>query len=64
MSDKIIYCTGCDRKVGIIKDAKLLKNLKYLCPNCEIKRLASDMKKKKQSIPIDNFIKDVLKGRI
>jgi len=43
MSDRSIYCTGCKRYLGIIRDAKLHKDIKYLCGVCEVKRIASDM---------------------
>ena len=38
-----IHCAGCNRYLGEIRDAKLLKGIKYLCPACETKRLASDL---------------------
>lgn len=36
-----IFCTGCNKYLGDIRDAKLLKGIKFLCPKCEIKRIAS-----------------------
>ena len=38
-----IFCTGCNKYLGDIRDAKLLKGIKFLCPKCEIKRIASDL---------------------
>lgn len=32
---KEINCFKCKRHVGVIRDASLMKNLKYLCPFCE-----------------------------
>jgi phage FluMu protein Com len=30
-----INCFKCNRKVGVIRDASLMKNLKYICPSCQ-----------------------------
>ena len=38
-----MFCTGCNKYVGEIRDAKLLKGVKFLCPKCETKRIASDL---------------------
>ena len=46
MADRQIYCSGCKRYLGLIRDANLRKNIHYLCDNCETKRLASDLAKK------------------
>jgi len=43
MADRSIYCANCHRYLGIIRDAKLHKNIHHLCDNCNIKRIASDM---------------------
>jgi hypothetical protein len=29
-----IFCYDCNTYVGTIRDAKLMKGLKFLCPNC------------------------------
>lgn len=34
MSDREISCCKCGRHVGIIRDAKLMKGLKFICPSC------------------------------
>jgi Zn finger protein HypA/HybF involved in hydrogenase expression len=34
-----IQCTECSRKCGEIRDASLLKGLKFICPQCESKRI-------------------------
>lgn len=46
-----IYCSGCKRYLGEIRDGTLMKEISYLCPKCEIKRIASDMAKKNSSNP-------------
>ena len=40
---KRIYCSGCNKYLGTIRDATLYKGIKYLCPECETKRVASDI---------------------
>lgn len=32
---KKINCFKCNRKVGEIRDASLLKGLRYICPSCQ-----------------------------
>ena len=46
MSDKKIYCTECNSYLGIIRDAKLRKDIKFLCKNCETKRIALELQRK------------------
>jgi len=46
MADRSIYCANCHRYLGIIRDAKLHKNIHHLCDNCNIKRVTSDMMNK------------------
>lgn len=41
---RTIYCQGCKKYVGKIRDAKLLKNIVFLCPKCEIKRKSAILK--------------------
>lgn len=36
-----IFCTGCDKYLGEIRDAKLLKDIKFLCPKCDDRRKTS-----------------------
>lgn len=36
---KKINCTECSRSCGEIRDASLLKGLKFICPTCESKRI-------------------------
>jgi hypothetical protein len=33
-----IYCAGCSNYLGEIKDARLRKNISYLCSTCESAR--------------------------
>lgn len=42
---KEISCSGCDRYLGVIRDAKLMKDISFLCRECEIKRSALEMKR-------------------
>jgi Zn finger protein HypA/HybF involved in hydrogenase expression len=40
-----INCFKCNQKVGEIRDASLMKNLKYICPSCHddiIKKIQED----------------------
>ena len=58
-----IYCNGCKRYLGEIRDGKLMKGISYLCSKCEIKRIASDMAKKNSYDPdISNFFNDIFNG--
>ena len=34
MSDRDIHCYVCNKYVGVIRDAKLMKGLKFVCPSC------------------------------
>ncbi len=34
MSDKTIHCKICGKYVGVIRDAKLIKGLVFICPTC------------------------------
>jgi len=36
-----IFCTECDKYLGEIRDAKLLKGIKFLCPKCDYSRKAT-----------------------
>jgi hypothetical protein len=36
MSDREIFCKICKRKVGIIRDAKLMIGLVFICPGCDL----------------------------
>lgn len=37
VSERKIYCMTCDCYVGTLRDAKLMKDLGFLCPNCQPK---------------------------
>lgn len=58
-----IYCIGCKKYLGEIRDGKLMKGISYLCPKCETKRIASDIAKKNSYNPdMGNFFNDIFKG--
>ncbi len=64
MSNRKIYCAACNCNLGEIRDAKLLIGIKHLCPNCDTKRIASDLASKtkadagaRSSVP--DFLKDI-----
>jgi hypothetical protein len=46
-----IYCSGCKKYLGEIRDGTLMKRISYLCPKCETKRIASDLAKKNSYNP-------------
>jgi len=46
MPARRIYCKGCKKYLGEIRDATLMKGIVHLCNNCEIKRFASDLAQK------------------
>ena len=58
MAEKQIFCKGCGKYLGEIRDAKLRKGMVYLCQNCETKRLASDMARNKMKAqdPVNDFM--------
>lgn len=56
-----IYCVGCDKYMGEIRDGKLRKEIYFLCENCNLKRMASDMKNKGGN-NYKNYYEDLLKG--
>ena len=53
-----IYCKGCRIYVGEIKGgSRLIKGIVYLCPNCEIKRKASDLASKTKKDDLSELFK-------
>ena len=54
-----IYCKGCGKYLGVIRDATLHKEIVYLCPNCDTKRIASDLANKTKT---KDPLKDLFKG--
>lgn len=38
MADRPINCAECSKDMGIIRDAKLRKDISYLCGKCETDR--------------------------
>ncbi len=56
-------CIGCNIYLGEIHDARLHKDIKFLCVQCNMKRIASDLGKKGNCPPIsDADTVDFLKG--
>jgi len=41
-----IYCKPCGKYLGIIRNATLHKEIVFLCKDCDIKRIASDLANK------------------
>lgn len=41
--DRKIYCKGCGRFLGYIRDATLKKEMVYLCGDCDTRMMASDL---------------------
>ena len=52
MADRNIYCDDCGTRVGLIRDASLLKGLLFVCPSCKIK--SDDLKFRKTSNDLFN----------
>ena len=46
MPARRIFCKGCKKYLGEIRDATLMKGIVHLCSICEIKRFASDLAQK------------------
>ena len=58
-----IYCVGCDKYMGEIRDASLRKVIHYLCDKCNTKRIASDMGKNNKKDDYSDYLKDLFGGR-
>lgn len=41
-----IFCVKCNKYLGEIRDARLLKEIKFLCPKCDTKRMSSELYQK------------------
>ena len=54
-----IYCKPCGKYLGTIRDAKLHKEIVFLCKDCDIKRIASDMVNKTNKINRKNSLDDI-----
>ncbi len=54
---KKIFCKGCPKYLGEIRDATLHKKIVFLCEKCETKRLASDLARKTE---LKNPFEDLL----
>ena len=57
MGTRRIFCKGCSKYLGEIRDATLRKGIIHLCSLCETKRLASDLAQKTRGSvdPLDIF---------
>lgn len=42
MADRKIYCNSCSIYVGTIRDASLMKNLKFVCSSCNERQIQRD----------------------
>lgn len=42
MSDRQIHCIKCSTYLGVIRDARLMKGILFLCPKCNISTLEDD----------------------
>ena len=60
---RIVGCISCNKYLGEIHSAKLHKDIKFLCADCNIKRVASDMKKKSVPIAMPDFFSDIFGGK-
>ena len=59
---KEIRCEGCNQYLGNITKAKLHKDIKFLCFNCNTKRIASDLAKKSYPPISDEATINFMKG--
>lgn len=64
---KIIYCVSCGIKVAeLAVGSKIKKSAVMLCQDCDVKRIASDMKsdlnKKPNASNVSNPFNDLFKG--
>lgn len=46
MPDRKIYCAGCTIFLGVLRDAALKKGIRFLCKDCEAKRVALELQRK------------------
>lgn len=60
---RIIRCIRCNFYLGEIEKARLHKDIKFLCIDCNIKRVASDMKKGNAPIDMPDFFEGIFGGK-
>jgi hypothetical protein len=60
MADRIIYCDYCDKRVGLIRDAKLIKGLTYICPTCRLLIKSKSRNQIKNKADFVNIFGDLL----
>jgi hypothetical protein len=61
MAERKIYCAGCYKYLGIIRSASLRKDIKFLCKNCETKRVALEMQRKSGASGLGDFFGGIFK---
>lgn len=62
MYERKIYCAGCTVYLGVLRDATLKKGIKFLCKNCETKRVALELQRKtKPSVNLEDMFGGVFK---
>lgn len=61
MPERKIYCAGCYAYLGVIRDAKLRKDVNFLCKNCETKRVALEMQRKSGASGMDEIFGGLFK---
>jgi Zn finger protein HypA/HybF involved in hydrogenase expression len=59
-----IQCTDCNTPCGEIRDASLLKGLKFICGKCESKRIKAKADKflKGKDDSVSSFLRGVFGG--
>ena len=60
-----IHCKPCGKHVGNIKEGSMLhKDIVFLCRDCEIKRIASDLASKTKTVnPFEDIFRDFGRDR-
>lgn len=62
MSNKILYCTGCNIKVAMIAEgSKLKRGMVVLCENCDMKRKASDLSRRTETNNFNDLFGGIFK---
>jgi protein-arginine kinase activator protein McsA len=60
MPDKDIHCYKCSKYLGVIRDAKLHKDMYYICGSCA--RPKSKRSEEYNEVP--DFLKDIFGGKL
>jgi len=56
-----IYCQKCKKYLGEIRDAKLRKDIAFLCKDCETQRMALELRFSKTTNSKKGGLEDLLK---